>query len=352
MSKKVRFTLWLAICSLLALASLWSCSAMPINQEVKRGVIYEDGRFHSPWGTIDKSLTDVLSWRWQREDPGWPQSVAIEQTAQLPAVSDSELSITYINHATLLIRLNGVTILTDPIYAERASFVSFWGPKRVHPPGIAFDDLPPIDVVVISHNHYDHLDLETLEKLQQRDQPQFFVGLGNEVLLKDAGIERVRPMDWGESVFVRGVKIIFAPAQHWSARGLFDRNKTLWGSFVIMDKTHRIYFGGDSGYAPHFQHIGESYGPFDVALLPIGAYEPRWFMKHQHINPEEAAQAHIDLRAKHSIGMHFDTFPLADEPFGAAGPAFLQQRQEKQLSNDSLLVLKPGESWSFSTPAI
>lgn len=348
LSTKKRFRLWLAFCLVLSVAALWSCAQAPINPEVKRGLIYQEGRFVSPWGAIDKPLTEVVRWHWQRPDPSWPDWVEIAPSRELPALDEQEFSVTYINHATLLIRLNGVNVLTDPTYAERASVLSFLGPKRVHAPGIAFEDLPPIDAVVISHNHYDHLDIQTLQRLHERDQPQFLVGLGNETLLRESGIDRVRPLDWGESVFVRGVKIIFAPAQHWSARGVLDRNKTLWGSYVIMDKTHRVYFAGDTGYAPHFAQIGTSYGPFDVAILPIGAYEPRWFMKAQHIDPAEAAQAHIDLRARHSIGMHFDTFPLSDEPYGASSAAFLQQRADKQLRDDSLLVLKPGETRRFS----
>ena len=349
--KKRHRGIWIVSVLVLALITLWSCAKAPINQEVKRGVAYKDGKFVSPWGQIDKPFSDFLRWQFTREQPQWPEWVDHVGGVSLSEVSDNDVAVTYINHATMLIRMNGVNMLTDPIYSERASPVGFLGPKRVHAPGIAFDALPRIDVVMISHNHYDHLDLPTLKKLAERDQPQFLVGLGNEELLRGEDIERVRPLDWGESVFLRGVKISFVPSQHWSARGVLDHHKTLWGSYVINDKIHRVYFAGDTGYTEHFRHIGESYGPFDIALLPIGAYEPRWFMKEQHLNPDEAVKAQIDLRAQVSIAMHFDTFQLADEAYGAAGPQFLHIASQFSDDNFRALVLQPGESYyTPSTP--
>lgn len=349
---KHRRRIWLVSIIVLGIVTLWSCAHAPINQEVKRGVAYQEGKFVSPWGQIDKPFTDFLRWQFTREKPLWPEWVENVATSTLFEVPDAELSVTYINHATVLIRMNGVNLLTDPIYSERASPVSFIGPKRVHAPGISFDTLPRIDVVLISHNHYDHLDLPTLKKLAERDQPQFLVGLGNEELLREQDIERARPLDWGESVFVRGVKISFLPAQHWSARGLLDRHKTLWGSYVINDKKHHVYFAGDSGYAEHFRHIGDNYGPFDIALLPIGAYEPRWFMKEQHLNPQEAVKAQLDLRAHLGIAMHFDTFQLADEAYGDAGPQFLQAASQLNESKMGVLVLRPGETYQTqATPS-
>ena len=220
---------------------------------------------------------------------------------------------TFVGHATFLIQTAGGALLTDPVYSRRVSPLSFAGPRRVRAPGVAFDDLPPVAAVLVSHNHYDHCDLSTLRALERRFAPAFVAPLGNARLLRSAGLRRVEELDWWQQTAVGSLGIRLTPAQHFSARGPLDRDRALWGGFLIEAGRHRVFFAGDSGYAGHFREIGERSGPIDLALLPIGAYEPRWFMKDVHLNPAEAVQAHLDLGARLSLAMHFGTFQLTPE---------------------------------------
>ncbi|WP_428925908.1 MBL fold metallo-hydrolase [Marinibacterium sp. SX1] len=249
--------------------------------------------------------------------PSWPTGIANRATPQLDHdLGEDGMAVTFVNHATFLIQLPGVTILTDPVWSDRVSPVSWFGPKRVRPPGVDFDALPEVDVVLISHNHYDHLDLPTLRRLNARDTPLFVVPLGNRSLLRDAGITTVEELDWWQEINVQSAtRIVMTPAQHSSGRGLRDRDRSLWASYFIQRGSRSVFFGGDSGYSSQFTDIRETLGAPEVALLGMGAYEPRWFMKPLHMNPAEAVMAHRDLRAGHSIGMHFGTFQLASEAF-------------------------------------
>src|SRR5262245_58087459 len=226
----------------------------------------------------------------------WPSSVPVPPRRP-PVAGPDEVVITFIGHATFLIQVGGFSLLIDPVYAERASPVSFAGPRWVRAPGVRFGELPDISVVLLSHNHYDHCDLGTLAALDQRFAPAYVTPLGNGRLLRSRGIRRITELDWWETGRQGATLITVTPAQHFSARGPFDRNRALWGGFLIEAAGRRILFGGDSGYGPHWRQIAERLGPIDVALLPIGAYEPRWFMKDIHMDPEEAVQAHVDLRA-------------------------------------------------------
>lgn len=242
----------------------------------------------------------------------WPFSIPVEPR-QPPAVSGNQVAITYVGHATFLIQAGGIALLTDPVYVERASPVQFAGPRRVRAPGVRFQDLPPISTVLLSHNHYDHCDLRTLAQLARRFTPSFITPLGNGRLLRSVGIDAIEELDWWQATHQAGLPITLTQAQHFSARGLFDRNQALWGGFFLELAGKRIYFAGDSGYGPHFAEIQRRLAPIDLALLPIGAYEPRWFMKDIHMNPEEAVQAHLDLGARQSIAMHFGVFQLTPE---------------------------------------
>jgi L-ascorbate metabolism protein UlaG (beta-lactamase superfamily) len=242
----------------------------------------------------------------------WPASVPVEPRRP-PPLDGATAVVTFIGHATLLIQTRFGSILTDPVYSERASPVSFAGPKRARKPAILFGDLPPIALVLLSHNHYDHCDLSTLRAIEDRWHPLVVTPLGNSGLLRATGIRRIDEIDWWQDAARAPLPVVLTPAQHFSARTPFDRNRALWGGFVIQIGGRRIFFAGDSGYASHFTQIRDRAGAPDLAVLPIGAYEPRWFMKDIHMNPEEAVQAHLDLGASRSIAMHFGTFQLTME---------------------------------------
>jgi N-acyl-phosphatidylethanolamine-hydrolysing phospholipase D len=251
-----------------------------------------------------------------------PSSFAVATPAvPAPRAEPGELVVTWVGHATFLVQIGGRNILTDPMWGERASPARFAGPRRWVRPGMAFSDLPPIDAVVQSHNHYDHLDDGTVRRLA-RSQPQarWLAPLGLAPFLRSRGVRGVAELDWWEEHHDDGVTYTCAPAQHFSARGPWDRNRTLWCSWGIAAGGRRLYFGGDSGLHPEYGSIGERCGPFDVTLLPIGAYEPRWFMRPVHMNPEEAVEAYRALArsGNHAtptfVAMHWGTFKLTDEP--------------------------------------
>ncbi|HYL20540.1 MAG TPA: MBL fold metallo-hydrolase [Gemmatimonadales bacterium] len=242
----------------------------------------------------------------------WPSEVPVDP--RRPAhIGPGDAVVTFVGHATFLIQVAATNLLIDPVYSERASPVPFAGPRRVRSPGVRFDDLPAISVVLLSHNHYDHCDLATLGALDRRFQPRLVTPIGNGELLRSAGIRQVEEIDWWQTASDAPLPITLTPAQHFSSRKIVDRNRALWGGFLIEAGGRRIFFAGDTGYGPHFQEIAARLGPVDLALLPIGAYEPRWFMKDIHMNPADAVQAHLDLRARRSIAMHFGTFQLTPE---------------------------------------
>ena len=264
-----------------------------------------------------RSLGDVLRWQldFSRERGTWG-AYHNEPPAPPPprTVDGAAIRVTFINHATLLVQAGGVNILTDPIWSRRASPFGWIGPARVRPPGIRFDDLPPIHVVLVSHNHYDHLDAATLQALARRHRPRFLVALGNAALLARYGIGGAEDMDWYESRPASGaIRITAVPARHWSSRGFSDRAATLWCGYAIEAPGGLVYFAADSGYGRHFAEIRDRVGSPRVALLPIGAYLPRWFMEPFHLSPDDALQAHADLGAQTSLATHFGTFNLADD---------------------------------------
>ncbi len=308
---------------------------------------FDGRRFFNPQGPTGASFRDFLRWRTSRRGGIWPERVNDNVPAVIPGrIGEREAVVTAVNHCTFLIQLPGCNLLTDPVYSERVSPVSFAGPRRIRPPGIAWDRLPRIDAVVVSHSHYDHLDLPTLEALHRRFRPRFITGLGNRALLEQRGIGPVDELDWWQATAVGelGVQLTYTPAQHWSSRSLLVKNTSLWGGFWIASAQRRIYFAGDSGYGRDFATIRGRLGVPDLALLPIGAYEPRWFMHPFHLAPDEAIRARSDLGAPRCLAMHFDTFPLADEAYGAAERELAAARAGEGLAADQFHAPRAGET--------
>ena len=258
------------------------------------------------------------------------------------------ISATFIGHSTFLLQLGGICVLTDPIWSNRCSPVSFAGPRRVRRPGQSLDVLPGVDVLLVSHNHYDHMDLPTLRKIRKRWAPLVATGLGNARHLAKARIRSAVELDWWQSTELAGARVTYVPSQHFSSRSLYDRNRCLWGGFVIEAGGAVVYFAGDSGYCPHFAEIGRRFPRIDLALLPIGAYEPRWFMSQQHVDPLEAVRAHLDLRSRHSLGMHFGTFQLTDESIDAPVLALRQARARAGVAESEFDVLAFGETREYN----
>ncbi len=276
---------------------------------------FDGERFLLPSGANvgSKSFADLIRWQTTRKPAPWPTSVPVTPAVPAARVAGEAIVATMVGHATLLVQTRGLNILTDPIWAERASPVSFAGPKRVAAPGIRLADLPKIDLVVVSHGHWDHLDVPTLQRLWDRDRPLILVPLGHGPLLAKAGV-RVREVDWGERVAVGSAVVVPEPVQHWTSRWFSDRNRALWAGYSILLPGGTIYFAGDTGYGDgaFFRDV-RRHGPVRLALLPVGAYEPRWFMAEQHMNPAEAVKAMRDLGAAQALGLHWGTFQLTDE---------------------------------------
>jgi L-ascorbate metabolism protein UlaG (beta-lactamase superfamily) len=292
-------------------------------------------------------------WQWERWRKGLPKTPpggyrfeVLEPDVAFLKANGRETTITWIGHATLLIQAGGVNILTDPHLSERASPVSFAGPKRVVPPAVSFDELPRIDIVLISHNHYDHLDEGTVKRLASSSggSPRFFVPLGIKDWFRSRGIDDVREMDWWETEEVLGLSLHFVPTQHWSARSPFDRNETLWGAWVVESPGFRFFFCGDGGSSAHFREIARKFGSFDLAAIPIGAYEPRWFMKTAHLNPAEAVKVHQELQSRFSIAIQWGTFVLSDEPLDEPPVRLAEALAEAGLDPGRFVALRHGET--------
>lgn len=330
---------------------------------------------HTPTGyknnyaqQVNKSFADFIRWQWE--------SWGLDKTASSPTPSvQADLAllktptaptVTWIGHATALVQANGLNVLVDPIFSERASPVQIFGPKRAQAPGVAMADLPHIDAVLISHNHYDHLDRISVARLDEKAKAAgkatlFIVPLGLKVWFNNIGIDSVVELDWWEQHKIQGVEFHLTPVQHWSARSINDRSNTLWGGWAVLGADFHWYYAGDTGYSRDFADTAKHYasrqtealgGGFDLALVPVGAYEPRWFMSQQHVNPMESVRIHQDVGAKRSIGVHWGTFALTDEPLDQPPRDLVIARQALGVKEANFGVLAIGESKQFPKRAV
>jgi L-ascorbate metabolism protein UlaG (beta-lactamase superfamily) len=288
-------------------------------------------------------------WRWEkfwsglpREPEGGYHPVVLKPTREELRTNPA---VTWIGHATLLLRLGEVTVLTDPQFSERASPFSFVGPKRRVPPALPIAELPHVDAVIISHNHYDHLDEASVKALNRQPggPPRFFVPLGMKAWFAERDITNVVELDWWKKSEHMGLTFNFTPTQHFTRRGLFNTNEVLWGGWVVEYPTFRFYFAGDTGYSPDFREIGRRHGPIDLAAIPIGAYEPRWFMGAMHVNPEEAVKIHQDVGARYSVAMHWGTFQLTDETIDDPPKRLAAALDAAGIPPERFFIMKHGE---------
>jgi N-acyl-phosphatidylethanolamine-hydrolysing phospholipase D len=314
-----------------------------------------DGFVNSDGSRIEKSPAQL--WRWIRENLGSglprPPSEFIDgyrfpvlkpDLAYLRA-NRSEVSFTWLGHASILLQSGGLNILMDPIFSDRAAPVQWAGPRRKVPSPLRLEDLPPIDAVLISHNHYDHMDADSLLGIATHSpQAVFLVPLGTERWFEKQGIQRAVGLDWWASHTIGQVEIHCVPARHWSVRTFMDRNENLWGGWVVNSPSHRFYYAGDTGYSADFKAIGERFGGFDLAAIPVGAYSPRWFMQDQHIGPAEAMDVHKDVRAAQSIGVHWGTFELSLEPLDAPLGDIPKAAEQAGLAADAFILIRHGET--------
>ncbi len=323
-----------------------------MSQQKNRMMPDWDGkRFSYPGENILASPADVLRWVVTRKPTRWPARLPNPPAdSVIDRVPGTGLRITYINHATTLIQGGGLNLLTDPVFSRRVSPVSFAGPKRHREPGLSLSQLPPIDVVLLSHTHYDHMDARSLKQLQQRDDPVVLAPLNTASLIKKlCGSEAEQLSWWDEHILDNEIRITLVPARHWTSRSPGDQNKALWGGFVLSMPGGAVYFAGDTGYGrgDHFEQIRQYCEPLRCALLPIGAYEPRWFMKPQHMNPEEAVQSFVDLQAAYAVAIHHGTFQLTDEAHDAPATALLESLEAHGIEQAQFRALGNGQAWDI-----
>jgi L-ascorbate metabolism protein UlaG (beta-lactamase superfamily) len=306
---------------------------------------FDGVRFRLPGHFSMKTLREVMRWRLSNPWTSWPDILPVTEDQPPAKVEGASLRVSFIGQATMLIQTQGLNILTDPFFSLRASPVQWAGPRRTRAPGVALEKLPKIDLVLLSHNHYDHMDLPALKSIHARHQPLILTPLGNGGILKKAKRDfRVVELDLYGTQAVPEMKVTLMPARHWSRRTAHDTNHALWGAFVLETEAGPIYFAGDTGYGDggHFREVRERFGPARLALLPIGAFEPRWFMKDQHMDPAEAVQAHLDLGAKQSLAMHHATIQLTGEAVDAPARELEKARALKGLSEEDFPAPWPG----------
>lgn len=314
---------------------------------------FDGERFHMPDGRQvgNKSLADLWRWQSERKPAPWPGHVAVRTVAPEARVPGGRMAATMVGHATVLLQTEGLNILTDPIWSERASPFGFAGPRRVTNPRIRFEDLPKIDLVLLSHGHWDHMDVPTLKRLWERDQPLILVPAGHAEMLAKAGV-KARALDWGQSAGIGSLEAVAEPVYHWTSRWFVDRNRALWAGWSILTPHGNIYFAGDSGYGDGalFRAV-RRHGPVRLAMLPVGAYEPRWFMAGQHMNPAEAVKTMADLGAKQALGLHWGTFQLTDEGRDTPRAELRAALNAADVPELAFPALAPGDVLRMDAPA-
>jgi N-acyl-phosphatidylethanolamine-hydrolysing phospholipase D len=359
-SERMRPIRWFASLSGIALCT--GCAAPNPHYDPRQPHHRSDGFQNNHVDFAPKGVGELLRWRWQAWQAGLPpapQQAVPEQApdiafvhANARAAAAMQPAVTWIGHASVLVQAGGLNMLTDPIFSERASPVGFAGPRRAQPPGLRLDQLPRIDLVVISHNHYDHLDEASVKALtaQPGGPPLFVVPLGLKSWLAERGILNAVELDWWGVHRIGDTEVMLTPVQHWSARGLNDRMATLWGGFAVLGPDLHWFYSGDTGLSKDFSEVArrladrQRHGGFDLALLAIGAYEPRWFMATQHINPAEAVQVHRDLGARRSMAVHWGTFEMSDEALDQPPRDLAAARLAQGLSEDEFFVLAIGQT--------
>ena len=317
-----------------------------------------NGRFRNPWGLAESRFLGLLKWRWNRlrhplpRDDGARSLQPVASAVRSPRAAPNEIAVTWVGHSTLLVQLGSLNILTDPVWSKRASPWQSFGPRRLVAAALPITALPSLDIVLLSHNHYDHLDASTVGTLAvAHPAAQWVVPLRLEKAVRSLGVRYITELDWWEERRVGNASVACTPARHFSARTPFDRNRTLWCGFAIATSAGRFFFAGDTGSHPEFARIGERFGPFAISAIPIGAYEPRWFMQPVHLNPEDAITAYQALHAHHGmpsssvmLGIHWGTFRLTDEPILEPRDRTRAAWANASLPMDKLWILAHGET--------
>jgi len=306
---------------------------------------FDGKKFINPGGVEPKGFKDLLKWFRTRERGEWKEIKGIGfGPAPAEKVEGDSIVVTFINHSTFLIQTMGLNILTDPVWGERASPVPFSGPKRMRPPGIRFEDLPKIDLILLTHNHYDHLDIKTMKQLSDKFNPAIYCPLGVGKYLERNGIGNITEMDWWDEINIdSSLSLVCTPAQHFSGRGMFDRDRTLWSGFALRTEKGSIYYSGDTGYGDFFAEIAKRISPIRLSFLPIGAYKPQWFMADIHTSPADAVRVHQILKSPLSLGMHFGTFPLADDGMEEPAEELRRVIEREGIAEGEFILLEEGK---------